>query len=83
MDAPGPLARGFVTYGTDSGHQNAQGVPLQAFALDDEALADAIHALAVEERNISEARRAVITILDTLQDELKRRYKDDPSLALH
>jgi len=51
--------------------------------LDDRALADAIHALAVEEHNVSEARRAVITILDTVQDELKRRYKDDPSLALH
>lgn len=51
--------------------------------LDDEALADAIHALAVEEQTVSEARRAVITILDTVQDELKRRYKDDPSLALH
>ena len=51
--------------------------------LDDDALADAIHALAVEEHNVSEARRAVITILDTVQDELKRRYKDDPSLALH
>ncbi|TMK90063.1 MAG: aerial mycelium formation protein [Actinobacteria bacterium] len=51
--------------------------------LDDGALADAIHALAVEEHNVSEARRAVITILDTVQDELKRRYKDDPSLALH
>ena len=46
-------------------------------------LADAIHALAVEEQTVSEARRAVITILDTVQDELKRRYKDDPSLALH
>ncbi len=51
--------------------------------LDDEALADAIHSLAVEEHEVSEARRAVITILDTVQDELKRRYKDDPSLALH
>jgi hypothetical protein len=51
--------------------------------LDDEALADAIHSLAVEEQGVSEARRAVITILDTVQDELKRRYKDDPSLALH
>jgi hypothetical protein len=29
-DRPSPLARGFVTYGTDSGHQNAAGVPLQA-----------------------------------------------------
>ena len=37
-DRPSPLARGFVTYGTDSGHQNAPGVPLQAFALNDEAL---------------------------------------------
>ena len=25
-----PLARGFATYGTDSGHQNAPAVPLQA-----------------------------------------------------
>jgi hypothetical protein len=24
----------------------------------------------------------VIGVLDTLQDELKRRYKDDPSLVL-
>jgi hypothetical protein len=24
----------------------------------------------------------VIRVLDTVQDELKRRYKDDPSLAL-
>jgi hypothetical protein len=37
-DGASPLARGFVTYGTDSGHQNAAGVPLQAFALNDEAL---------------------------------------------
>ena len=51
--------------------------------LDDVALADAIHSLATEEHEVSEARRAVITILDTVQDELKRRYKDDPSLALH
>ena len=26
---------GYVTVGTDSGHQNAPGVPLQAFALND------------------------------------------------
>ncbi len=37
-DHASPLAQGFVTYGTDSGHQNAPGVPLQAFALNDEAL---------------------------------------------
>jgi hypothetical protein len=27
-DRPAPLARGYVTYGTDSGHQNAPNVPL-------------------------------------------------------
>jgi feruloyl esterase len=43
-DHPSPLARGFVTYGTDSGHQNAAGVPLQAFALNDEALTNFAYA---------------------------------------
>ena len=50
--------------------------------LDDAALGDAIDALAIEEHNVSDARMQVIGILDTLQDELKRRYKDDPTLAL-
>jgi feruloyl esterase len=43
-DRPSPLARGFVTAGTDSGHQNAPGVALQAFALNDEALVNFAHA---------------------------------------
>ena len=43
-DFPAPLARGYVTYGTDSGHQNAPGVPLQAFSLNDEALVNFAHA---------------------------------------
>jgi hypothetical protein len=50
--------------------------------LSDEALGAAIDALVVEERRVSEARQAVIGVLDVLQDELKRRYKDDPSLSL-
>ena len=50
--------------------------------LDDDALADAVHVLASEERSVSDSRREVIAALDVLQDELKRRYKDDPSLAL-
>ncbi len=50
--------------------------------LDDEALAGAVESLAVEEHGISESRRAVIEALDLLQDELKRRYKEDPTLAL-
>lgn len=50
--------------------------------LDDDALAAAIDALVTEEQGVSDARHAVIVVLDVLQDELKRRYKDDPSLAL-
>jgi hypothetical protein len=50
--------------------------------LSDTALASVIVALANEEHGVSEDRRAVIDVLDTLQDELKRRYKDDPTLAL-
>ena len=48
----------------------------------DEELGAAIEALATEEQGISEARRDVIGVLDALQDELKRRYKEDPSLSL-
>jgi hypothetical protein len=51
-------------------------------ALTDEELAAAIDALVAEEEGVSEARREVFTALDLVQDELKRRYKDDPSLAL-
>lgn len=43
-DDPHPLARGFATFGTDSGHQNAPGVEIQAFALNDEALENFAHA---------------------------------------
>ena len=51
-------------------------------ALNDEELGAAIEALATEESGISDARHEVIVVLDTLQDELKRRYKEDPSLSL-
>jgi len=51
-------------------------------ALDDDALAAAIEALVTEEQGVSDARRDVFAALDAFQDELKRRYKDDPSLAL-
>src|SRR5450631_920565 len=37
FDKPSPLARGFVTYGTDSGHESKPGEPPQVFALNDEA----------------------------------------------
>jgi hypothetical protein len=51
-------------------------------ALDDQRLADAVEVLAREEREVSRARGDVLAVLDSLQDELKRRYKDDPSLVL-
>lgn len=53
LDKPGPLARGFVTYGTDSGHQNAPGVPLQTFALNDEALVNFAYASYKKVRDVA------------------------------
>jgi hypothetical protein len=51
-------------------------------ALDDDRLAEAVELLAAEERQVSAARSEVLGALDVLQDELKRRYRDDPSLVL-
>jgi hypothetical protein len=51
-------------------------------SLDDERLAEAVDVLSTEERNVSADRGEVMRVLDTVQDELKRRYKDDPTLAL-
>ena len=42
-DKPSPLARGFVTYGTDSGHEAKSGEPPQLFALNDEAFENFAH----------------------------------------
>jgi hypothetical protein len=50
--------------------------------LDDTRLQEAIELLGVEEHEVSEQRSDVLRVLDALQDELKRRYKEDPSLAL-
>jgi hypothetical protein len=50
--------------------------------LDDDKLARAVQLLLAEEREVSSARADVIHVLDSLQDELKRRYKDDPTLSL-
>src|SRR5690349_7386499 len=52
-DRSGPLARGYVTYGTDSGHQNAPGVRLQAFTLNDEALENFAHASQKKVRDVA------------------------------
>lgn len=50
--------------------------------LDDERLSQAVDLLVAEEHEVSETRAGVLEVLDRLQDELKRRYKDDPSLVL-
>ena len=50
--------------------------------LDDGALDGAVAVFAEEEQIVSASRRDVIGVLDLLLDELKRRYKDDPTLAL-
>ena len=51
-------------------------------SLDDEQLERAVEVLAEEEHEISRARTSVIDALDRLQDELKRRYREDPTLVL-
>lgn len=51
-------------------------------SLDDERLTSAVDLLAREEREVSAARSDVHSALDALQDELKRRYKEDPSRVL-
>jgi len=66
IDRPAPLARGFVTYGTDSGHQNAPDVALQAFALNDEALENFAHA-------------SYKKVRDVAVELMKRRYGRAPS----
>jgi hypothetical protein len=50
--------------------------------LDDTELAQAVDRLADEEREVSASRRDVLRALDVLQGELKRRYREDPSLVL-
>ncbi|HYX79285.1 MAG TPA: aerial mycelium formation protein [Actinomycetota bacterium] len=51
-------------------------------ALDDGRLGKAVELLGREEAELSRSRAEVIAVLDRLQDELKRRYKEDPSLVL-
>ncbi len=50
--------------------------------LDDAELTAVVETLVSEEHEVSASRTVVMGVLDTVQAELKRRYKDDPSLAL-
>lgn len=52
-DGPSPLGLGYVTVGTDSGHQVKPGEPPQAFALNDEALVNFAHASYKKVRDVS------------------------------
>lgn len=55
LDSPGPLAQGYATVGTDSGHQNRPGVSPMAFALNDEMLVHFAHAAYPKVRNVAVA----------------------------
>jgi hypothetical protein len=57
FDAPSPLARGFVTYGTDSGHESKPGEAPQLFAANDEAFVNFAHA---SDKKVRDAAVAVI-----------------------
>jgi feruloyl esterase len=54
-EQPAPLAQGYVTYGTDSGHQNKPGEPPQVFAMNDEALVNFAHASYKKVRDVAVA----------------------------
>jgi hypothetical protein len=57
FDKPSPLARGFVTYGTDSGHENKPGEPPQTFALNAEAFENFTH------RSYKKVRDAAVALM--------------------
>ncbi|MGJ4951567.1 tannase/feruloyl esterase family alpha/beta hydrolase [Bradyrhizobium sp. HKCCYLS20291] len=57
FDKASPLARGFVTYGTDSGHESKPGEPPQTFALNDEAFENFSH---VAYKKVRDAAVAII-----------------------
>ena len=55
FDKASPLARGYVTAGTDSGHQNQPNQSPQIFALNDEALLNFAHASYKKVRDVTVA----------------------------
>jgi hypothetical protein len=52
---PAPLAQGYVTYGTDSGHQLKDGEPPMLFAANDEAFLNFAHASYKKVRDVAVA----------------------------
>lgn len=59
------------------------GAVASAEDLEDHQLDDAVAALAEAERRVSTERGAVMRVHDRLQEELKRRYRDDPGQIPH
>lgn len=53
-DAPAPLAQGYVTVGTDSGHQNKPGVSPMAFAANEEMLLNFAYQAYPKVRNVAD-----------------------------
>ena len=51
-------------------------------SLSDAEIEQRVAELEAEERVVSADRAEVIRVLDVLQDELKRRFKDDPASVL-
>jgi feruloyl esterase len=64
-DAPAPLAQGYVTVGTDSGHQNKPGVSPMAFAANEEMLLNFAYQSYAKVRNVS-------------VELMKRAYRREP-----
>lgn len=58
FDSASPLAQGFATYGTDSGHETKPGEPPQLFAANDEAFVNFAHA------SYKKVRDAAVTLLE-------------------
>ena len=54
-----------------------------AETLEDQQLEETLRTLQDEHRAVSESRTAVFGVHDALQDELKRRYREDPSIVTH
>lgn len=55
LDLPPPVARGYMTYGTDSGHDNTKQKEIQEFALNEEALENFAHAAYKKVRDVAVA----------------------------
>lgn len=58
FDGPSPLAQGFATYGTDSGHEAKPGEPPQAFAANEEAFVNFAYAA------YKKVRDAAVTLIE-------------------